>query len=60
MRDRLRMMVEENKKEEDPGDIWDVASAHHSEGSNATIGSSSTHRSVLSYLSGPAPVQPSI
>ena len=60
MRDRLARMVEENKKEEEPGDMWDAHSAHHSEGSNATIGSSQTNRSVLSYLSGPAPVQPSV
>jgi hypothetical protein len=51
MRDRIRMMVEENKKEEDAGDLWEVGSSHHSEGSEATIGSSQTNHSGMSFLS---------
>ena len=44
MRDRLARMVEENKKEEEPGEMWDAASNPNSEGSRATIGSSQTNR----------------
>ena len=53
MRDRIRMMEESKKEEQEGGiinELWEHGS-HHSDGSEATVGSNNTDMSMLSFYS---------